>query len=88
MRREVQKVAEHCLRPRPHLYMFAEKNAKDAARTEDMINASDFQRRTCEKQNRREKRIEKLTDRYINEEIPASRFLDEISRMYAPVTNE
>ena len=73
---------------RPHLYMFAEKIAKDAERTEDMINACDFQRRTCEKRNRREERIKKLTEQYVNKEIPVSTFLDEIAKMYSPITDE
>ena len=70
------------LGPRPHLYAFLQKVAKDAETTRDLVTVEDFTRRSSVKQSQREERIAKLQDKYMDRDITPGAYLDAIRHVY------
>ena len=70
---------------RPHLYTFLQAVAKEAEKTQDVVSVEDFMRRSRPAQTRREQRLIKLQDRYMDREITAGAYLDSVRDIYSKV---
>ena len=71
--------------PRPHLYAFLQRISKEADKARDLISVEDYMRRRTQKQTRRDQRLTRLQEKYMDRELTAAAYLDAVQHVYSTV---